>query len=87
MSKPKTWLWETVRSGTIASLVMMPVGFFFQWAGWRVGHYGPKVAAWFMEAPTPPFLFAQHLVIGWLSTWPLLLWMVHTRAGRAALHG
>lgn len=85
MPTPKPWLRETLRSGTIASLVMMLPGFFFQWVGWRVGHYGPKVAAWFMDTPTPPFLFAQHLVIGWLSTWPLLLWMVHTRAGRRPL--
>ncbi len=34
---------EAVRSGTIASVVMMPFGLFFKWLGLRVGHYGPKV--------------------------------------------
>jgi len=34
---------EALRSGTIASVVMMPFGFFFKWLGLRVGHYGPKL--------------------------------------------
>ena len=35
---------EALRSGTVASVVMMPFGLFFKWLGLRVGHYGPKLA-------------------------------------------
>lgn len=64
---------ETIISGTIASIVMMPVGFIFQYIGLRVGHYGPKLAALLFTEPGPVILFSQHLLIGWLSTLPLLL--------------
>lgn len=66
---------ETFRSGLIASLVMMPVGFAFKALGMRVGHYGPKLAELIVTNPGPAFLFAQHLFIGWLSTLPLLILM------------
>ncbi|MGB4118335.1 MAG: hypothetical protein WBK51_17475 [Polaromonas sp.] len=66
---------ETIRSGTIASLVMMPVGFIFKFFGLRVGHYGPKVADLLFGSNDPFLLFAQHLVIGWLSTLPLV-WLL-----------
>lgn len=75
------WLRETLRSGTIASLVMMPPGLLFQRAGWRIGHYGPKVAGWWADQPGPPLLFGQHLLIGWVSTLPLLWLSVRTGAG------
>jgi len=64
---------ETIISGTIASIVMMPVGFLFQYIGLRVGHYGPKLAALMFTEPGPFILLSQHLLIGWLSTLPLLL--------------
>jgi len=68
---------EALRSGTIASLAMMPFGLLFKWMGLRVGHYGPKVGeALFGLQPDPwmpVLLLAQHFVIGWLSALPLLL--------------
>lgn len=64
---------ETLKSGTIASLVMMPFGFAFKAMGMRVGHYGPKFGALFVQDPTPFFLFVQHIVLGWLSALPLLV--------------
>lgn len=68
---------ESLRSGTIASLIMMPFGLFFRWLGLRVGHYGPKVGeALFGLQPEPwmqALLVIQHFVIGWLSALPLLL--------------
>lgn len=73
---------ETFRSGLIASLVMMPAGFAFKALGMRVGHYGPKVAEWWVSQPSPAFLFGQHLVIGWLSTLPLLWWCFSRPMGR-----
>ena len=76
----RTFLYETLRSGTIASLVMVPFGPLFAALDMRVGHYGKKlVALAFGELPLPAFravLMAEHLVIGWLTTWPLLLAMV-----------
>ena len=64
---------ETIISGTIASLVMMPFGLIFQYFGQRVGHYSPQLAKLLFEQPTLPIHLAQHFVIGWLSTLPLLL--------------
>lgn len=71
---------ESLRSGTIASLVMMPFGFLFLSLGLRVGHYGPKLGeAIFGLRPMPwmqALLLGQHFVIAWLSALPLLLfWM------------
>lgn len=68
---------EIFRSGLIASLLMMPVGFAFKALGMRVGHYGPKLAELIVTNPGPAFLFVQHLFIGWLSTLPLLVLMWH----------
>lgn len=74
---------ESLRSGTIASLVIMPVGFLFRLLGYRIGHYGPKLGALiFGNLPEPWFqalLLLQHFVIGWLSTAPLLLLLVFAR--------
>lgn len=76
------WIKEILRSGTIASLVMMPPGFVFQALGLRVGHYGPKFAGLLVDAPTPAYLFAQHLVLGWVSAVPLLAWLTRAWASR-----
>lgn len=67
---------EAIRSGTIASLVMMPFGLLFKLLDLRVGHYGPKVAALIFGHFSLAVLLAQHLVIGWLSALPLLLILV-----------
>jgi len=70
-------------SGTVAAVAMMPFGFAFRSAGMRIGHYGPKFAALYMDEPAMPALFIQHLVIGWFSALPLVLFMVYWR-GRTA---
>lgn len=87
--RTSVWLKEALRSGTIASLVMMPPGFIFQALGLRVGHYGPKFAGLWVDNPTPPLLFAQHLVLGWVSALPLLAWLVGSQraASRPVLSG
>lgn len=82
---PVRWgalLAESVRAGTIAALAIVPLAPLFRAAGLRIGHYGPKFAALFFDNPQPWLLFLQHLVIGWVSAWPLLLVLLHTRAGR-----
>lgn len=83
--KLKALLIEAVRSGTIASLVIVPLSPLFKALGLRIGHYGPKFAALFVDDPQPWFLFVQHLVIGWISALPLLLILVRTGAARRPL--
>lgn len=78
-------VWETLRSGTIASLVIVPLAPLFTWMGLRIGHYGPKFAALFVDDPQRWVLFAQHMVIGWLSAVPLLWTLAATPAGRHPL--
>ena len=81
---------EALRSGTIASLAMMPFGLLFKSMGLRVGHYGPKVGeALFDHQPAPwmpVLLLVQHFVIGWLSALPLLMFWLW-RAPRAVRLG
>ena len=81
---------EALRSGTIASLAMMPFGLLFKSMGLRVGHYGPKVGeALFGHQPDPwmpVLLLVQHFVIGWLSALPLLMFWLW-RAPRAVRLG
>lgn len=73
---------EAVRSGTIASLVIMPLSPLFNAMALRIGHYGPKFAALFADNPQPWLLFVQHLVIGWASALPLLVILTLTSAAR-----
>ncbi|MBT9457948.1 MAG: hypothetical protein IV097_15115 [Burkholderiaceae bacterium] len=75
MPKPGPLLIEALRSGTLASLAIMPLGWLFRALDLRIGHYGPKFAALYMSDPQPAWLFAQHLLIGWVSALPLL-WML-----------
>lgn len=75
----------TLRSGTIASLVIVPLAPLFGWMGLRIGHYGPKFAALFVDHPQRWMLVAQHMVIGWISAIPLLWMLAATRAGRRPL--
>ena len=80
--QPSALLLESVRSGTIASLVIVPLSPLFKAFGLRIGHYGPKFAALFFDDPQPWLLFIQHLLIGCLSAVPLLVILVRTDAGR-----
>lgn len=80
--KLKALLIEAVRSGTIASLVIVPLSPLFKALGLRIGHYGPKFAGLFIDDPQPWMLFVQHLVIGWISALPLLAILARTGAAR-----
>ena len=77
---PKALLIESIRSGTIASLAIVPLSPLFKAAGLRIGHYGPKFAGLFVNDPQPWMLFVQHIVIGWVSALPLLLILLGTGA-------
>lgn len=79
---------ESIRSGTIASIAMVPFGFLFQLLGLRVGHYGKKLLeAFFADLPEQTFrllLIVQHFAIGWISAAPLLIalvWVGHRHPG------
>ncbi|MBT9465237.1 DUF6789 family protein [Hydrogenophaga sp.] len=78
--QPKAILIESIRSGTIASLAIVPLSPLFKAAGLRIGHYGPKFAGLFVNDPQPWMLFVQHIVIGWVSALPLLLILLGTGA-------
>jgi uncharacterized membrane protein YagU involved in acid resistance len=75
---------ESVRSGTIASVAMIPFGFMFQLLGLRVGHYGKKlIEVFFTGLPEMEFrllMFIEHFVIGWLSAAPLLILLVLSKS-------
>ena len=80
---------ESVRSGTIASIAMIPFGFLFQLLGLRVGHYGKKLLeVFFTDLPELTFrllMFVEHFAIGWLSAVPLLILLVWTKNRLPAL--
>jgi len=76
---------EAIVSGTFGSLVMMPLGGLFRALEMRVGHYGPKFAALYLEDPGRLALFAQHLVLGWVSALPLCMLPLHRCSFSAAL--
>jgi len=80
-----SYIKESVRSGTIAALVMMPFGFLFRLLELRVGYYGPKLGALLFGEPTRFVLFLQHLVIGWVSALPLLLILVRLHGTAAPM--
>ena len=60
--KMTSLLIEALRSGTIASLVIVPLSPLFKAMGLRIGHYGPKFVALFIDNPQPWHLFVQHLL-------------------------
>jgi len=71
---------ESVRSGTIASIAMIPFGFLLQLLGLRVGYYGKKlIEVFFADLSMLSFrllMFVEHFAIGWLSAVPLLILLV-----------
>lgn len=68
---------ESAISGVVGAIAMMPAGFVFRALEMRVGHYGPKFAALYLENPGPAALFIQHLVLGWISALPLCVLPLH----------
>jgi len=71
----------SLKSGTIGALAMVPFGLAFRASGLPLGYYGPKFASLFLDSPGAAVLLAQHLVLGWISAFPLvvLLGIVNTR--------
>lgn len=72
-------------AGSFAALAMVPFGLVFRLAGLRVGHYGPKFAALYSANPGPVLLFAQHMVLGWVSAVPLVIALAYVRGTQQAL--
>lgn len=77
---------ETLRSGTVAAIAMIPFGLAFAALGWRMNEYGRAVLrVLFGElAPGPRvgLMLVEHLLISWMACVPLLLALVLGR-GRA----
>jgi uncharacterized membrane protein YagU involved in acid resistance len=79
---------ETLRTGTIAGVAMIPFAALFRSFGLRVNEYGRKTLALAVGDVAPPLhtvlSFAQHLLISWVAALPLLLALrfVPTRRAR-----
>jgi len=73
---------ETLRSGVIAALVMMPFGLFFKKIGLRINEYGPKtiqiIFGDLQPGPQITFGIIEHFLISWMVAVPLLLILLWT---------
>lgn len=72
-----TWIREALRTGTVAGLAMIPFAAVFRASGLRINEYGAKTLALLVGEVAGPvhvlLTFAQHLVISWIASVPLLL--------------
>ena len=79
----KRLLREALRAGTIAGLVMIPVGLLFSGLGLRINVYGQKLVQLFFGQFPKAVRFAlfvlEHFVVSWLAAIPLLLLLVRYR--------
>lgn len=68
---------ETLRTGTVAGLAMIPFAAVFRSLDLRINEYGRKTLALLVGDVSPPLhtilTFVQHLVISWAAAVPLLL--------------
>jgi len=80
---------ETIRSGSIAAIVMMPFGLFFSRMGLRVNEYGRKTIQLIFGDLQPGLQFAlviiEHFLISWMVAVPLLLILLRTHKRISAL--
>lgn len=80
---------EALRSGSIAAVAMIPFGLLFTGLGLRVNEYGPRVIrAAFGDLPRAAqlvLLLAQHFLIAWLASLPLLGVLLALRGRTARL--
>jgi uncharacterized membrane protein YagU involved in acid resistance len=74
---------ETLRSGSIAAIAMIPFGLAFTALGWRVNEYGRAVLkALVGDLPAGlrvVLLLVEHFLISWTACVPLLLLLLATR--------
>ena len=84
---PARLLLETIRTGTIASIAIMPIGFAFRQMDLRIGYYGPKVVELLVSPAQPWQVFILHILVGWISTLPLLLGLLWVGSSRAVQTG
>jgi len=70
---------DTLRSGTLAGLAMIPFAALFRAFGLRINEYGRKTLELVVGDVAPPLhyvlTFAQHLLISWFAAVPLL-WLL-----------
>jgi hypothetical protein len=76
---------DTLRSGTLAGLAMIPFAALFRAPGLRINEYRRKTLELFVGDVAPPLhyllTFAQHIVISWRAAIPLL-WILGRIGGR-----
>ncbi len=73
---------QSIKSGIIAALLMVPPGVLFKYFGLHIGNYGPKFGAFLFGEINPMMLFIQHIVISCLSAIPLILLFAKTNCYR-----
>ncbi len=73
---------QTIWSGTIAALVMIPPGILFKYFDLHIGNYGPKFGAFLFGEINPLMLFIQHIIISCLSAVPLIILFTKTNCKR-----
>ena len=73
---------QTIWSGTIAALVMIPPGILFKYFDLHIGNYGPKFGAFLFGEINPIMLFIQHIIISCLSAVPLIILFAKTSCKR-----
>jgi membrane-associated protease RseP (regulator of RpoE activity) len=68
---------ETLRSGTVAGLAMIPFAAVFRGFGMRINEYGRKTLDLVVGGVSPGvhdlLMFVQHIIISWIVAIPLLL--------------
>lgn len=80
---------ETLRSGTVAGLAMVPFGAVFRMFDLRINEYGRKTLELIVGVVSPQLHnvlnFVQHMIISWIAAVPLLLLLVHVTPRRSRL--
>lgn len=78
---------ESLRSGTIAGLAMIPFAAAFRASGLRINEYGRRTLELIVGEVPPPLhsllTFVQHLLVSWVAAVPLL-WLLRNTADRRA---
>jgi uncharacterized membrane protein YagU involved in acid resistance len=80
---------ETLRSGTVAGLAMMPFAAVFRMFDLRINEYGRKTLELIVGVVSPQLHnvlnFAQHMIISWIAAVPLLMLLANITGRRARI--
>ncbi len=76
---------QSIFSGIIAALAMIPPAILFKYFGLRVGEYGQNSGALLFGESNPLLLFVQHIIIAGISALPLILLFTKTKYHRTPI--